>query len=48
MVQYRCMRCNNTFTSEDMIKTLGVRCPYCDGRIMFKMPPLIVRKLKAR
>ncbi|MDH5816330.1 MAG: DNA-directed RNA polymerase subunit P [Candidatus Nezhaarchaeota archaeon] len=48
MVQYKCFRCGKTFTQDEMIESLGIRCPYCDGRIMFKLPPPVVRKIKAR
>ncbi|MCS7139221.1 MAG: DNA-directed RNA polymerase subunit P [Candidatus Nezhaarchaeota archaeon] len=47
MVRYKCMRCGNVFSSEEMIRTLGIRCPYCDSRIMFKIPPPIARRIKA-
>ncbi|KUO41963.1 MAG: DNA-directed RNA polymerase subunit P [Hadesarchaea archaeon YNP_N21] len=42
---YRCGNCDRTF---EKIEATGIRCPYCGYRILFKVRPDVVRKVKAR
>ncbi|RLF12288.1 MAG: DNA-directed RNA polymerase subunit P [Thermoprotei archaeon] len=46
-MQYRCGRCGRTFTLEELQRLPWVRCPYCDSRIIYKIRPPVVKKIKA-
>ena len=45
LMTYRCGNCDRTF---EKIEATGIRCPYCGYRILFKVRPDVVRKVKAR
>lgn len=42
---YKCGKCNRLL--EELDPTTN-RCPYCESRILFKIRPEMVRKVKAR
>ncbi len=33
---YICMRCGRAFSKDDMEVLMGIRCPYCNYRIIMK------------
>lgn len=45
---YECIQCGSKITSEQLSIMLGIKCPSCGYRVLKKMRPPIVRKIKAR
>jgi len=45
--KYKCMKCGKTFDQEEMSILPGVHCPYCGYKIIIKIRPPIVKKIKA-
>ncbi|MBS7614768.1 DNA-directed RNA polymerase subunit P [Candidatus Bathyarchaeota archaeon] len=45
-ILYQCMKCGATVKSTDL--DLGVRCPFCRYRVLIKVRPPIVKRIKAR
>jgi DNA-directed RNA polymerase subunit P len=44
---YRCGRCSRVFTLEELQRLPWVRCPYCDSRIIYKVRPPVIKRIKA-
>ncbi len=44
---YKCLHCGRVFSREELETLPGVRCPYCGFRIVEKIRPPGVRKVKA-
>lgn len=42
---YRCSGCNKKL---EKIEQGSTKCPFCGSRILFKMRPEVVRKVKAK
>ena len=47
-VRYKCVQCGAIITSDQLASMLGIKCPYCGYRILRKMRPPIVKRIKAR
>lgn len=45
---YECVQCGNKITLEQLSIMLGIKCPNCGYRVLKKVPPATVRKIKAR
>ncbi len=46
-IRYKCALCGKEFDSRELEMLPGVRCPYCGFRVIFKVRPPIVKKVKA-
>lgn len=44
---YRCSKCRRVFTKEELERLPWVRCPYCDSRVIYKVRPPVVKRIKA-
>jgi len=47
-VLYRCVQCGNTITQDQLSLMLEIKCPACGYRVLRKMRPPIVKRVKAR
>jgi DNA-directed RNA polymerase subunit RPC12/RpoP len=45
-ILYQCLKCGASVRSTDL--ELGIRCPYCRYRVLKKIRPPIVKKIKAK
>jgi len=45
---YECVQCGSKISAEQLSIMLGVKCPSCGYRVLKKMHPTTVRKIKAR
>ena len=45
-ILYQCMKCGAMVRSTDL--ELGIRCPFCRYRVLMKVRPPIVKRIKAR
>jgi len=43
---YQCVRCGAIVKSSEL--ELGIRCPYCRYRVLRKVRPPVVKRIKAR
>ena len=44
-ILYQCLKCGATVKSTEL--ELGIRCPYCRYRVLKKIRPPIVKRIKA-
>jgi DNA-directed RNA polymerase subunit P len=47
-IVYQCVQCGSKITSEQLSIMLGIKCPNCGYRVLRKMRPSVVKKVKAR
>ncbi|MEM1538056.1 MAG: DNA-directed RNA polymerase subunit P [Candidatus Nezhaarchaeales archaeon] len=47
-MSYKCGKCKRVFSKEELESMPGIRCPFCNGRILYKVRPNVVIKIKAR
>ena len=47
-ILYRCVQCGKIITSEQLSVMLEIKCPDCGYRVLRKIRPPIVKKVKAR
>jgi len=47
-VVFKCVQCGNTITQEQLSLMLEIKCPACGYRVLRKMRPPIVKRVKAR
>jgi|GEM_PF-160627 len=45
-ILYQCMKCGATVKSTEL--DFGIRCPFCRYRVLMKIRPPIVKRIKAR
>ncbi|OYT49898.1 DNA-directed RNA polymerase subunit P [Candidatus Bathyarchaeota archaeon ex4484_231] len=45
-ILYQCLKCGATVKSTEL--ELGIRCPYCRYRVLKKVRPPIVKRIKAK
>ena len=45
---YECINCNFRVTSEELATVPEIKCPSCGYRILKKLRPPIVKRVKAR
>ncbi|MBD3230603.1 MAG: DNA-directed RNA polymerase subunit P [Candidatus Lokiarchaeota archaeon] len=45
---YECGRCKKEITLSEMGSLPGIKCSYCGYRILYKVRPPVVKKIKAR
>ncbi|MHA2352526.1 MAG: Rpo12/RPC10 RNA polymerase subunit family protein [Candidatus Thorarchaeota archaeon] len=43
---YVCHKCHKEVTAEGLKTLPGVKCPYCGGRILYKIRPPVVKRVK--
>lgn len=43
---YICHTCSKEVTPEGLKTLPGVKCPYCGGRILYKIRPPVVKRVK--
>ncbi|MCK5152267.1 MAG: DNA-directed RNA polymerase subunit P [Candidatus Thorarchaeota archaeon] len=43
---YVCHTCKTEVTPEGLKTLPGVKCPYCGGRILYKIRPPVVKRVK--
>ena len=43
---YICHTCKREVTPEGLKTLPGVKCPYCGGRILYKIRPPVVKRVK--
>lgn len=43
---YICHSCKREVTPEGLKTLPGVKCPYCGGRILYKVRPPVVKRVK--
>ncbi|TFG12884.1 hypothetical protein EU537_07920 [Candidatus Thorarchaeota archaeon] len=43
---YICHACKREVTPEGLKTLPGVKCPYCGGRILYKVRPPVVKRVK--
>jgi len=46
-ISYKCVQCGTLITSEQLAMMLGIKCPNCGYRILRKLRPPIVKRVKA-
>ncbi len=44
---YICHNCKHEVTPEDLKTLPGVKCPFCGGRILYKVRPPVVKRVKS-
>lgn len=44
---YMCMRCGRTFSRSEMEILPGIRCPYCNYKIILKVRSPMVKRIPA-
>ncbi|KUO88616.1 DNA-directed RNA polymerase subunit P [Thermoproteus sp. CP80] len=44
---YMCMRCGRTFSRSEMEILPGIRCPYCNYKIILKVRSPMVKRISA-
>ncbi|MCC6020058.1 MAG: DNA-directed RNA polymerase subunit P [Thermoproteaceae archaeon] len=44
---YTCMRCGKTFSKPEMEILPGIRCPYCNFKIIMKVRSPAVKRVQA-
>ncbi|MBS7644703.1 MAG: DNA-directed RNA polymerase subunit P [Candidatus Bathyarchaeia archaeon] len=47
-ISYTCVNCGSKVTSEELELTPEIKCPFCGYRVLKKMRPPIVKRVKAR
>ena len=47
-VVYQCVQCKREITSEQLPAMIGIKCPNCGFRVLRKVRPPVVKKVKAR
>lgn len=47
MARYKCGKCGKEFTDEDIKLLPGIKCPYCGYRVIYKIRPSSIRRVKA-
>lgn len=45
---YRCLKCGYTFKGEELILRDRIACPKCGYRVLAKLRPPVVRRVKAQ
>ncbi|MHA1636767.1 MAG: DNA-directed RNA polymerase subunit P [Candidatus Thorarchaeota archaeon] len=43
---YVCHSCKREVTTEGLKTLPGVKCPYCGGRVLYKIRPPVVKRVK--
>ncbi|MGM0687780.1 MAG: DNA-directed RNA polymerase subunit P [Promethearchaeia archaeon] len=43
---YVCRKCRKEVTTEGLETLPGVKCPYCGSRILYKVRPPVVKRVK--
>ena len=46
-ISYKCVQCGTVVTSDQLAMMLGIKCPNCGYRVLRKVRPPIVKKVKA-
>jgi len=44
---YECVRCNQKFSGKDLALRERIACPYCSYKVIKKVRPPIVKRVKA-
>ena len=47
-VIFKCVQCGNTISQEQLSLMLEIKCPACGYRVLRKIRPPIVKRVKAR
>jgi len=47
LVRYKCGRCGREFDEKDIELLPGIKCPYCGYRVIYKVGPATIRRVKA-
>jgi len=47
-IVYECLKCGAKVTSEELSRIQEIKCPSCGFRVLRKIRPPVVRRLKAR
>lgn len=47
-IVYECLKCGARVTSEELARIPEIKCPNCGFRVLRKVRPPIVKRLKAR
>ena len=44
---YKCAKCGRTFSGKEMALRRQLKCPYCNYKVIMKVRPPIVKRMKA-
>ncbi len=47
-IMYECISCGQRLTADQLSMTPEIKCPYCGYRVLRKVRPPIVKRVKAR
>lgn len=47
-IQYQCLNCGSNVSLEELSLTPEIKCPFCGYRVLKKVRPPIVKRIKAR
>jgi len=47
-IHYECLSCGSKVTLEELALTPEIKCPYCGYRVLKKVRPPIVKRIRAR
>jgi DNA-directed RNA polymerase subunit P len=47
-ILYECLNCGSKVSLEELSMTPEIKCPYCGYRVLKKVRPPIVKRVKAR
>jgi DNA-directed RNA polymerase subunit P len=48
VMPYACGKCGKTVSLQGLESLPGVKCPYCGYRVLYKIRPPIVKKVKSQ
>ena len=46
-VKYKCANCGRIIDAKELEILPGIRCPYCGAKILYKVRPPKIRRVKA-
>jgi len=46
-IQYECMSCSERISAQQMAMTPEIKCPFCGYRVLKKVRPPVVKRVKA-
>lgn len=46
-ILYECMNCGEKISAEQMVMTPEIKCPFCGYRVLKKVRPPVVKRVKA-
>jgi len=46
-IEYQCLNCSEKISSKQLAVTPEIKCPFCGYRVLRKIRPPVVKRLKA-